>query len=312
MRSSLFRNFIVVIVLAAVALAQSSTPEKRPPRLQIAITFDDLPAHGPLPPGVSRLDVAKKLIAALRDAHVAPVYGFVNGVDLVQHPADEEVLKAWREAGNPLGDHSWSHMNLNQHSLEEFEADIKRNQSLLTRLMKDEDWHWFRFPFLAEGDTPEKKAGIRKFLREQGYKVAAVTMSFGDYRWTDPYARCKAKGDEKAVALLESSFLKAAAEDISYYRGMSRALYGRDIPYVLLMHIGALDAEVMPKLLELYKSNGVEFITLPQAESDDSYRIDTDLNVVPATDSLEDLIAERHLQLPAHKGPEINFEAICR
>src|SRR5258707_7859492 len=46
--------------------------------LRIAITFDDLPAHGPLPPGETRLEVASKIIAALHNAHVPPIYGFVN------------------------------------------------------------------------------------------------------------------------------------------------------------------------------------------------------------------------------------------
>ena len=279
----------------------------------MAITFDDLPAHGPLPPGESRIDIATKIIAALREAGVAPVYGFVNGADLEQHPGDEDVLKAWREAGNMLGDHSWSHMNLNQHSIEEFEADVNRNQPLLMQLTKDknEDWHWFRFPFLAEGDTSEKRAGIRKFLALRGYKIAAVTMSFGDYQWNEPYARCKAKGDEKAIALLQSSFLSAAEDSISYYRDMSGALYRRDIPYVLPMHIGALDAEMMPRLLDLYQSKGFQFVTLPQAESDVFYRIDTELSLLPGADTLEGLMAERHLTLPAHNPPKVEFDAMC-
>src|SRR6266550_6507971 len=242
-------NVVAAVILAFAATLGFSQVSAAPTPIapQMAITFDDLPAHGPLPPGESRIDIATKIIAALHAARVAPVYGFVNGADLEQHPDDEDVLKAWREAGNMLGDHSWSHMNLNQHSLEEFEADIKRNQPILSKWMKDDDWHWFRFPFLAEGDTPEKRAGIRKFLAPRGHKIAAMTMSFGDYQWNEPYARCKSKGDEKAIALLQSSFLFAAEDSISYYREMSRALYGRDIPYVLLMHIGALDAEMLPR-----------------------------------------------------------------
>jgi peptidoglycan/xylan/chitin deacetylase (PgdA/CDA1 family) len=177
---------------------------------------------------------------------------------------------------------------------------------------RDEDWHWFRFPFLAEGDTPAKRAGIRKFLAQQGYKVAAVTMSFGDYLWNEPYARCEAKGDEKAVALLESSYLSAAVGSVSYYREMSRALYGRDIPYVLLMHIGAFDAEMLPRLLKLYQSKGFQFVPLARAESDEAYRQDTDLNLPDAADTLEALMAERHLPLPAKTEPAVQLDALCR
>jgi peptidoglycan/xylan/chitin deacetylase (PgdA/CDA1 family) len=47
---------------------------------QIAFTFDDLPAHGPLPPGETRIQVADKVIKALKKAHMPPTYGFVNGI----------------------------------------------------------------------------------------------------------------------------------------------------------------------------------------------------------------------------------------
>lgn len=73
---------------------------------QLAITFDDLPAHGALPPGETRLEVASRIIAALHDAHVPSAYGFVNGVAIEQQPTDAAVLQAWRAAGYPLGNHS--------------------------------------------------------------------------------------------------------------------------------------------------------------------------------------------------------------
>lgn len=289
--------------------------------LRIAITFDDLPAHGPLPPGETRLEVASNIIAALHHANVPPTYGFVNGVRVEEQPADAAVLQAWRAAGYPLGNHAWSHMNLNQHTLEEFEADVTRNEPLLSQWMKNEKdgefknndaWHWFRFPFLAEGDTPEKNAGIRAFLAQRGYKSAAVTMSFADYLWNDPYARCKAKGDEKAITLLENSYLTAADDSIDYSRGLSHTLYGRDIPYVLLMHIGAFDAEMLPRLLDLYRSRGVRFVTLEEAEGDEFYRRDTDLTQPPGASTLEGVMAEHHLPFPAHTMPTPQLDTVCR
>ncbi len=284
-----------------------------PPTPKIAFTFDDLPAHGPLPPGESRLEVASKILAALHDVHMPQVFGFVNGAR-VEQPSDAAALQAWRDAGYPLGNHTWSHMNLNQHSLEEFEADLSHNEPELSTLMKNnnEDWHWFRFPFLAEGDTPAKSTGIRTFLAQHGYKIAAVTMSFGDYLWNEPYARCEAKGDAKAIALLESSYLAAADDSIGYYRDLSHRLYGRDIPYVLLMHVGAFDAEMLPKLLELYRSKGFEFITLEAAEGDEFYRNDTDLRQPSNPDTLEGAMAERHLALPSKASPDPDPDTLCR
>jgi len=298
-----------------------SASDLRDAPLRIAITFDDLPAHGPLPPGETRLEVASKIIAALHDANVPPTYGFVNGVRIEEQPADAAVLQAWRAAGYPLGNHAWSHMNLNQNSLEAFESDVTHNEPLLSKLMENESggefqnndaWHWFRFPFLAEGDTPKKNAGIRAFLAQRGYKSAAVTMSFGDYQWNEPYARCRAKGDEKAITSLENSYLAAADDSITYSRSLSHTLYNRDIPYVLLMHIGAFDAEMLPRLLGLYRSKGFQLVTLEEAERDEFYLRDTDLHQPPGPSTLEGVMAERHLPFPVHTTPAPQLDTLCR
>ena len=283
------------------------------PSPKIALTFDDLPAHGPLPPGETRMEVISKIIAALRDAHVPPTYGFMNGLRLEEQPADAAVLlQTWQSAGNPLGNHSWSHMNLNQHPLDDFEQDVVRNESVLASAMKDEDWHWFRYPFLAEGDTAAKKDGFRAFLRERGYKIAAVTMSFADYLWNEPYARCAAKGDEVSITTLKNSYLAAADESIEQYRSMSHSLYQRDIPYVLLMHAGAFDAEMLPRLLQLYRARGFQFVTLPEAESDEFYRSATDLGLPPGTETLEEAMRARQLLLPPHTDFSAKLDSLCR
>lgn len=317
---SLLRT-VILYLLASAALSQTTNPaasSQQTPggtgssgHLRIALTFDDLPAHGSLPPGTTRTEVISKIAAALKQAKVPPTYGFVNGNWLDQHSDDISALQAWRDAGNPLGNHTWSHMNLNQHSLEEFEADTTKNEPLLAK-WKDNDWHWFRFPFLAEGDTAEKRAGVRAFLLQRGYKIAGVTMSFADYMWTETYARCRAKGDSQAVAQLESSFLKSAEDNIGHYRAMSHSLLGRDIPYVLLMHVGVLDAEMLPRALDLYRSKGFEFITLEEAERDPFYAQDTHLHLAPAPDMLEGALAERHLSVPAAPAIAVHFDSLCR
>jgi len=298
--------------IAAAAVPLSAFMRTTQPAPEIAFTFDYLPAHGPLPPGETRMDVITKIIAALREAGLPPAYGFVNGVRNEEEPGDAAVLEAWRAAGNPLGNHTWSHMYLNQSSLENFEQDFTRNEPSFAPLMKDEDWRWFRFPYLAEGDTPQKKMGFRTFLRQHDYKIAAVTMSFGDYLWNDPYARCKAKGDAAAIATLETSYLAAAAESIDYDRSMSRTLYQRDIPYVLLMHVGAFDGEMLPRLLELYKSKGFVFVTLPDAERDDFYRDAIDVSLPPGPETLEGAMGAQHLPLPARTNFAAQLDSLCR
>lgn len=279
---------------------------------QVAITFDDLPAHGPLPPKVTRLEVAKEVIDALHRAQVPPTFGFVNGVIIQQQPDTASVLDAWRGAGNPLGNHTWSHMNLNDHTTQDFEGDIGHNEQLLEQHMGGADWRWLRYPYLAEGNTPEKKMGVRAWLGQHGYKVAGVTMSFADYEWNEPYARCVQKGDTKGVAWLERTYLRAAVQNIRYDHLMSRKLYGHDIPYVLLMHIGAFDAHMLPRLLATYKRHGIVFIPLQEAEQDSFYKYDTDPKLLPGPDTLEEAMAARHWPLPKHIDYSKELEAVCK
>ena len=297
----------IAVVMGGLALAGNAGAQ------QIAITFDDLPAHGPLPPGETRMQVAEMVIRALHRAHVPPTYGFVNGILVQQQPDTIGVLGAWRAAGNPLGNHTWSHMNLNQHSLEDFEGDITHNEQLLQLQMKgQDDWHWLRYPYLAEGDTPEKKMGVRAFLAKHGYKIAGVTMSFADYEWNEPYARCSEKQDVGGIAWLERSYLRAAEENIGYERELAKELYGHDIPYVLLMHIGAFDARMLPRLLNVYRRRGFTFVSLQQAERDPFYQYDVDPRLLPGPDTLEAAAAEKHLPMPQREDFGKKLEAVCR
>src|SRR6185437_8865149 len=194
----------ILILFCAASFAMAIAAAAQAP--QIAFTWDDLPTHGPLPPGETRVDIGRKIIQAMSDAHLPPVYGFVNGAGLEREPAYAPMLKQWRDAGLELGNHTWSHRNLNTVSLADWEADLLKNEPILEKYAAAADWHWLRFPFLAEGNAPEKRNEARKFLAAHGYRIAAVTMSFADYEWNEPYARCVAKNDTAAIAQLESSY----------------------------------------------------------------------------------------------------------
>ena len=137
------------------------------PAQEVALTFDDLPYTGVLPSNTTRLDIVKNIARILQDAHVPRVYGFVNaGKD------DNEPLKAWTSAGFPLANHGFSHLNLAEVSLRRYTRDITANESTLRELVPNEaDWHWFRYPYLEEGETLRKKHAVTEFLKANHYRV---------------------------------------------------------------------------------------------------------------------------------------------
>ena len=264
----------------------------------IAITFDDIPAHGPLVPGQTRVEVIRAITGALAAAK-APAFGFLNAGFGLDAPDDAAgAIAAWRAAGLPLGNHTYSHANLDKVGAAAFSADVVRNEAPLSAVAKGTDWHWFRYPFLSEGSTPAVRDAARADLRARGYRVAAVTMSFNDFSWNPVYAACSVKRDVGAIAKLEASFLGDARAAALAARARAKAQVGRDIPYVLLMHVGAFDARMLPKLLALYREMGFRFVTLPDAEADPYYAPAVDLSLPGPTPSLTGPPA-----LPALAGP---------
>lgn len=279
---------------------------------QLAITMDDLPVHGTLPEGETRATVAERIVAAFRAAGVPEVYGFANGAHLEREPESASALSAWTAAGYPLGNHTWSHRNLNELSAEEFEAEIIRNEALLQRYDPGGDWRWFRYPYLAEGRDPARRDSVRAVLARRGYRIAAVTMDFSDWQWNDAYARCHAGGDPGALRELESAYLEAVREGIARSRALSRALYGRDVPYVLLTHISPFNGRMMPRVLDVYRAEGFRFTTLAAAQSDSIYRADTDPALPAGPTSLEQRARAAGLEVPRGTDRTAWLELVCR
>jgi peptidoglycan-N-acetylglucosamine deacetylase len=300
-------------LLAVLFCLSASAARAQKPPLEVAITVDDLPQHGDLPPGMTRSDIARSMIATFKAKGVPEVYGFMNGKRIGDDPDRSASLKLWVDAGLPLGSHTFSHLDLTTHSAEEFAADIAADEPFLETLMGARDWHWFRYPYLHEGDTLEKRHAVSKYLEEHNYKVAEVTLDFEDYAWNNPYARCVGKKDAPAIAWLKQSYLSTAAEYISLGQKMAVQLYGRDIKHVLLLHTGAFDSVMLPELLDLLAKQGFHFVTLPAAEQDPGYRRDPDAAFKDGGTLLDQLMEAQHLKFPPHtEKPLKKLDEICR
>ena len=304
-------NWPTFITFASRYLKGPAVPAT-PKTAAVALTFDDLPSHGPLPPGLTRMDIANSIIHALQAVNAPPVYGFVNAKRIDEDLSIEQVLKLWRDAGFPLGNHTFSHMGLNSNSAEAFEQDLLAGEPILKKYMDGQDWRWLRFPYLQEGDTVEKHKAIESFLKEHGYHVAEVTLSFGDYAYNEPYVRCLAKNDQQGVDGLKQSYLDGAVDSLAEGQKLAEMVYGRDIKHVMLLHIGAFETVMFPKLLELLKQKGFQLVTLPDAESDPAYATDADLDGNWGGTFLQQMMRVKHLQLPPSENRLAKLDSVCR
>lgn len=295
------------MLLAAVALNAAAADPPAP--FDIAITVDDLPSHGLLPAGMTRLGIAQSYLATLKAHSVPEAYGFVNAAKLSTVPGTEDVLAAWRQAGYPLGNHAFSHMSLERApSLEAWEADVIAGEPPIAAAMGDADWHWLRFPNLALG---ARRAPALASLAARGYRVADVSVSFSDWSYTDAYARCADQGDAATIAALKRQYLRAVDAGIAAMKTQSVQVYGRVVPQILLTHLGGWSAVTLPDVLARLDAAGAHYITLAQASADPAY-------AQPGGGALIARAAkERGIQLAApamsaDAGPRLDLNAVCR
>ncbi len=270
---------------------------------KLAITFDDLPLNGQLPAGVTRTQITHDVLAILKKRHIPPAYGFINAAKLENSaPKDNddgaEALKLWASR-EPVGNHTYTHINLSESTVEQFEQDIQQNEPALALLTsnksKFKNWHWFRYPYLVEGDTVEKRRAIRDFLAKRNYKIAQVTIDWEDYLWNTAYARCLDKHDTQAIASLRTSYLSTASTYIDSDREMAKLIYGHDINHVVLLHLGAFSSTILPDMFALLKKKGFTLTTLEDAESDPAYATDPDIGLKDGGSLLEQIIESKKL-----------------
>jgi len=249
---------------------------------KLAITFDDLPLNGELPAGMTHTQIAADVLKILKKRHVPPVYGFINAWKLEGNPDAAQALRLWA-VQEPVGNHTYTHMSLADNSVELFERNLEENEPVLELLSMGSskpggwDWHWFRYPYLIEGDTMEKRRAVREYLGKRNYKIAQVTMDWHDYLWNFTYTRCLNKKDFKAIEGLRASYLQTAAASIDYDRELAKLAFGHDINHVLLMHLGTYSSTILPDVFDLLKKKGFQLVTLEEAQSDPVYAVDPEV-----------------------------------
>ena len=241
---------------------------------ELAITVDDLPAHSVAHPGMTRLDIAAEMIAALKAAGAPPTYGFANGTPMEWEPAVADVLSMWHDAGFHLANHTFSHLDLAQVSVEAFIEDIEKMDHALTPWASAASSKLFRYPYLSEGDTQAKRRSVRKYLTQRGYRIAPVTVDYNDWAWSAAYTRCSLTHDDEAMRQLQDQVVTAARRKLREAQQQSKFLVGRDIKHILLLHMTALTARTLPAMLAAFQNDGITLISLPVALEDPVYRID--------------------------------------
>jgi len=263
-----FFYFLSLLILTIVASAQ---PAKR----AVAITFDDLPAtHG----GLTEYEyVTENLLAKLKAAKV-PAIGFVNERKLF---ADGEIdrrtalLKRWLDAGHELGNHTYSHIQIDNAPFELYAEDVIRGEAVTRRLSQaaGRKFRYFRHTQLRTGPTEEYRKQLNEFLAGRGYITAPVTIDNNDYIYAMAYANAKRRGDWELIRKIVASYIDYMDRVFDHFEKISVDLLGYEVKQTLLLHANELNADHFDKLAGMMRNRGYKFITLDMALKDPAYRL---------------------------------------
>jgi peptidoglycan/xylan/chitin deacetylase (PgdA/CDA1 family) len=254
-----------MLTWSAAAMAQ---------RHQVAITIDDLPRGGDGGPRDYQAIAAmtKQLLQPFREQKI-PVIGFVNAG---RHQLDDKefrsILDMWLDAGADLGNHSYSHADINSIPLQEYTADILKGEPALRDALQSHGKHleFYRHPYLHEGSTPEAKQGLRRFLDEHHYRVAPVTLDNSDYMYAALYQKPEYRERVK------SEYIPYLESIVAFFEQRALEVTGHDVKQTMLLHASQLNADMMPDLLAMFKRRGYEFVTLSAALKDPAYQLSND------------------------------------
>jgi peptidoglycan/xylan/chitin deacetylase (PgdA/CDA1 family) len=247
---------------AAPAAVQSPT---------VALTFDDLPAAATGDPAE-----AESFNRAILDSlakHHAPAIGFVIEKKVVEL-GSKEILEQWVRRGFDLGNHTFSHADLNNLTLEQFKQEVISGEAsfALTLAGVNKTPRFLRFPYSHTGDTAAKHAGVAAFLKERGYQVATCTIDNEDFLFNEAYLRMLARKDDESAVKLRAAYLAYTAAEIDYYTRLHKRVFGRPIPHVMLFHVNRLNANLMDQLLGIFEAKHYSFVSLDAAQSDPAYK----------------------------------------
>jgi len=268
--------------LRAFPIPQGAAPKTSPnnsARPQLALTLDD--------PALSLGSVLKwqeansRILKAISEKNVRAAL-FVCGMR-VDEADGAKLLTTWDQAGHLICNHSYSHKFYGpQTSYADFAVDFLKNEKVIAAYRHRTAL--FRYPFLKEGDTADKRDRFRALLKERSYRVGYVTIDASDWYVSQCFVDRLAKQPNAPIAPYRDYLVAHLLDRAAFYRQLALDVLGRDIRHTLLIHFNPLNALVLPEVMNAFEAAGWQWIDASLAFEDSVFR--SQPQTLPAGESL--------------------------
>lgn len=256
----LVTSIVLTLTFASIACAQT-----------VAFTLDDGPRIGETP--LMSPEARNQAMLNALAKHKVQAALFVTASNGTNQPRGYALAMAWALAGHVIGNHTMSHLDLdaNQVTLAQYQQEIQDCDAIINSLPGYQKW--FRYTYLHEGNTAEKREGMRKFLKDGKYRNAYVSLDTSDWRLDAKLVEVLRRDPNADLAPIKQAYLSHLRQRALSYRALSQRVQGRDIPQVMLMHHNLINAMWLDDAITMFESMGWKIVTPTEAFADPVYEL---------------------------------------
>jgi peptidoglycan/xylan/chitin deacetylase (PgdA/CDA1 family) len=244
----------------------------------LALTFDDGPNMAD-EIGLSPADRNEAILKQLADAHLRSIL-FVTRTDA--DPKKNELIRQWGIQGHQVGNHTATHPDFDEVSLADYEQELLTCETAIGDMPGFA--RRFRFPYLKEGNTVEKRDGFRAFLDAHAYKTGEVSIDASDWYYSQRLSTRLKERPNTDTRPYRDAYLRHLYDRAQYYDGLSRQLLGRSVAHVLVLHHNLINALFLIDVIHMFRDKGWTLIDSEVAFKDPVYVVRP--NTLPAGESI--------------------------
>ncbi len=248
---------LAIFILLFIALSPLDLGAK-----EVALTFDDCP----MPDGhyYTGMERTRELVRKLRKLKVRGVAFFCNTQNL--DSVGKKRLRLYSADGHVIANHTATHPDFHKLNTAQYISEIETAHRALRSFPTLRKW--FRFPFLREGETTQKRDALRQYLARQNYLNAYVTIDTYDWYMNSLFQDALAAGRKIDLSKLSDTYVKVLSEGADFYDSIAVRVLKRSPKHVILLHENDLAALYIDSLVNKLRADGWKIIPAREAYQD--------------------------------------------
>jgi peptidoglycan-N-acetylglucosamine deacetylase len=216
----------------------------------------------------------------------------------------KQLIAQWNDHGQMIGNHSALHQNLNHTAVntDTYIQSIIDADTVFSTLSHYQ--RLYRYPFLKEGDTSEKRDTVHQWLESNHYQMGGVSIDASDWFYNRKYLDYSKQGQTEKITRLKAAYIAHLLDRAEYYDQLARQTIQRSPKHVLLLHVNQINAAFLNDIIRSFQHADWTIISAQDAFKDPIYQQRS--RNIPAGESTIWSIAKtqgKALRYPAENSP---------